>query len=252
MSKDFEKEYRDLAALEIPDLWDRIEAALPEKTKTEASDNVIQFKEETQRTTSKRKKNIWPYVIPAVSAAALIVVVAIPAVLLMSGAIGNHKTETAAGFAGAQSYDEAPQQDVCYEEEACYEIGDETYSNELQIKGAGATEATVKSGPDIAPSFDDEVVNIPPVDGYDMNNRFEAYLENIIAQDDEVSAYVNYGVTTDIASSARDVLKSTEDGVTYVIDVNGFVPSETGVYGGLYRVIDDNLIELYIYENYFE
>ena len=43
MSKDFEKEYIELAQNEIPDLWDRIEAGLTEKSAPENKASITIF-----------------------------------------------------------------------------------------------------------------------------------------------------------------------------------------------------------------
>lgn len=82
MSKDFEQAYKELAQNEIPDLWDRIEAGLKEKSapeqKQEEIENVM-----VKKTTGKKKSAI-PVHYMGMAAAVLGAAVGIPALLAIS------------------------------------------------------------------------------------------------------------------------------------------------------------------------
>lgn len=247
MSKDFEKEYRDLVSLEIPDLWDRIDAALPEKESKPEKNNTVEFNKETAK---KRKKNPWPYIIPAISAAAIILFVAIPAIVLMSGGLNGSKAAVATDSL-KEAENEAMMDTEYYE--AAFE---EDATNGSKSFAAADNASQLQGNENVAPAeieFESEtpnteVVYIPDIEGYDTNERFEAYIEQIDVEDDEIIATVQYGVNIKL-NADDEVLIPTQK---YIIDSEGFVPKEAGVYGGLLRTVDDNTIEIYIYENYFK
>lgn len=73
MSKDFEQAYKELAQSEIPDLWDRIEAGLSEKSTPDKKEGMP----------SERKKKIYFRRYTGVAAAALCVALIVPAALFL-------------------------------------------------------------------------------------------------------------------------------------------------------------------------
>lgn len=73
MSKDFEQAYRELAQNEIPDLWDRIEAGLSEKSTPEKE----------KKKPSEKRKHIYYGRYVGMAAAVLCVALIIPAALFL-------------------------------------------------------------------------------------------------------------------------------------------------------------------------
>ncbi|MBD5548817.1 MAG: hypothetical protein HDQ97_15785 [Lachnospiraceae bacterium] len=89
MNKDFEQAYRELAQNEIPDLWDRIEAGISEKSTPE--------KEQEK---NQEKKQIYFGRYAGMAAAVLCAVLIVPAVLFMGQWEG--KGSSASGMAADQ------------------------------------------------------------------------------------------------------------------------------------------------------
>lgn len=102
MSKNFEEEYKNMVASEVPDLWGRIEAGLrekevkavpeeavkqePEVTAT-ATPEPVQAAAEPAKSAPAKKKNVIFKILPwvgGIAAAALILIVAVPTVILVS------------------------------------------------------------------------------------------------------------------------------------------------------------------------
>ena len=111
MSKDFEKAYRELAQTEVPDLWDRIEAGLTEKSAPEKALNIEEtasgekaakqensskeFEAEIEKKEQQKKKPIVVFLKRYSTAVAAIVCVAIliPAISLIgSFGVGGSKS----------------------------------------------------------------------------------------------------------------------------------------------------------------
>ena len=98
MSKNFEEEYKNMVQAEVPDLWGRIEAGLREKevkaTPETVSAPVEATKAPEQATVTgesvkapAKKKNVIFKILPwvgGIAAAALILIIAIPTVILVS------------------------------------------------------------------------------------------------------------------------------------------------------------------------
>ncbi len=122
MSRDFEKEYKQFAQMEAPDLWDRIEAGLKEKDVPEQEKTVV-----VQENGNKKKSVLAIFrKYQAVAAALLCLIIMIPAVLLMrqvgvkSEAADCASAEMPMQFAGVAA-EEAPAEQMTAEETACEE-----------------------------------------------------------------------------------------------------------------------------------
>ena len=119
MSKRLEDEYRQMILDDIPDLWDRIEANLPEKNagktiESEATETAIREEPKEEETKQedlkvveggKRKKPVIVRILPwvgAVSAAALIAVIVIPTILIVTLGKKNQKNASATMMYEAQ------------------------------------------------------------------------------------------------------------------------------------------------------
>lgn len=128
MSRDFEKEYIELAQNEIPDLWDRIEAGLTEKTVPEPPK------------TDKPKMIVFRKRYAGFAAALLCAAVVIPAWILTGQMNKSAAFDTAAqeeSGGAAEEVCEAAQEDVT--EEAC-EAAQEDVAEEAADTGAGYAE----------------------------------------------------------------------------------------------------------------
>lgn len=134
MSKDFEQAYKELAQNEIPDLWDRIEAGLREKSTPEKANGKFR----------KAKKAYWmPYAKAA--AAVLCVALTIPAAILLGQSEKGYNTqattdaESAAEEAGGAIMEESMEESI--EEAVPEESRDEILKQQMQAAGVAEEEA---------------------------------------------------------------------------------------------------------------
>ena len=97
MSKDFEQAYKELVQSEIPDLWDRIEAGLSEKSTPEKKEEIP----------SEKKKKIYFRRYTGMAAAVLCVALIVPAALFL-GQQGQKSSylEMAEDHSGAETSSE--------------------------------------------------------------------------------------------------------------------------------------------------
>lgn len=82
MGRDFEQAYKELAQSEIPDLWDRIEAGLSEKSTPESTPGNTSEKKEISFSEKRKRINFGRYA--GMAAAVLCVVLIIPAAISLS------------------------------------------------------------------------------------------------------------------------------------------------------------------------
>lgn len=148
MSKDFEQAYKELAQNEIPDLWDRIEAGLQEKTTPEKANGKFR----------KAKKAYWmPYAKTA--AAVLCVALTIPAAILLGQSEKGYNTqattdaESAAEEAGEAVMEESIEESM--EEEVSEESRDEIPKQQMQAAGMAEEEAADTGGMENADIMED-------------------------------------------------------------------------------------------------
>ena len=113
--KQLEIEYKNAISLEVPDLWNRIEAGIDEYEATKKTDNISYIKEETkneEKTNRVNSKKVIAY-IGRISAAAVCLILAIGAFNLMRGSKNTAEMATSdapatADFAASEASDEAP------------------------------------------------------------------------------------------------------------------------------------------------
>ena len=129
MSKHLDEEYKRMIASEVPDLWDRIEASLPEKNvvKSEPAEETTTLNQENAETgntdemkntgiqpeNTKKKKPVIFKILPwagAITVAALVLIVALPAILLSNLGKKAAKNETAMPMAAAYDSYEATEE----------------------------------------------------------------------------------------------------------------------------------------------
>lgn len=88
MSKDFEKAYKELAEIEVPDLWGRIEAGLTEKSAPDKGSVIIDRsvtdeKTDTVKIKKKSKVTIFIKRYSSLAAAVLCLAIIVPALIFM-------------------------------------------------------------------------------------------------------------------------------------------------------------------------
>lgn len=89
MSKSLENEYKEAVMNDLPDLWDRIEAALPvseessEKETQPQNENVKTANENVIPVAKKKKHKIWPYFAVAAPIAAIALIALVPVTVLL-------------------------------------------------------------------------------------------------------------------------------------------------------------------------
>lgn len=158
MSKDFEQAYRELAQTEVPDLWDRIEAGLSEKSAPAAFkiDKAVKEKETEELKGADRKIFIFMRRYSAVAAALVCVAILIPAISLIGEfGIGGSKSEEAIESAQEpaamweEAADEAPAEMAVVTEESMEETAgyvEEEAAEEMAVEAAA--EESVDEAPE--------------------------------------------------------------------------------------------------------
>ena len=149
MNKNFEQAYKELAQNEVPDLWDRIEAGLKEKSapaKKDIQEEKYTQKMEESKAQSPVKGGIGPVIkilkrYSALAAAAVCAAVVIPAALFL-GRNGN------LSGSNMEAISAAPEEALETAEEAALEeaVGEaEEAVENAEEGGAGTTEDMARS-----------------------------------------------------------------------------------------------------------
>lgn len=144
MNRDFEQEYKELAKTEVPDLWNRIEAGLAEKSTPE----------------SRPKSVVIPFVkrYAALVAALLCAVIVIPVFGIMKQAVGGGKSGSAAMEKSADM--EAPTAEATEEQEAgAMEMSAEAEAAEADIYAEAEAPAAETKGEEVADIMQDDFSN---------------------------------------------------------------------------------------------
>lgn len=146
--KQLEIEYKNAISLEVPDLWNRIEAGIDEYEATKKTDNISYIKEETDRekkTDRVNGKKVIAY-IGRISAAAACLILAIGAFNLMRGSKNSSEMAASdapamADYAASETYDEAP----AIAEYAAEAEAEEEYSDSYTTDAAPAQDTASES-----------------------------------------------------------------------------------------------------------
>lgn len=160
MKKDFETAYKELANTEVPDLWDRIEAGLSEKsapaeTKAEESKEPAPINKKTKIAVFMRKYS-------ALAAAIACAIILIPTMIVMKKADSKFMSESAAE-------PDFPTESACYDETVAEEATEavaemmeeasaaETAAEEPEMeRKEAAEESKVESSMAVAEAFPQE------------------------------------------------------------------------------------------------
>ena len=273
-TKDFENEYKEYSKLNTPDLWSRIEEGLDKVDSATVSEaavneavvnetvesevvegNVIQLSETVNdgnavRLTKavKKKKSITKYA--GIIAAAACAVIAIPAIIFISGNKSSHYDSEAASASACEaaevSYEATADEEAyeaSYEEaEASFEAAEESMVNEATADMASETyyeeeapaateasataEATTESASATAEATTEEV-SAPEKSEYEGTGsaansvRAEkvAKDENGSSKDDNMKGYNADGVFMDIIPYFEEDFPGTTDSIDFSMAV---------------------------------
>ena len=169
MKKDFEKAYKELAETEVPDLWDRIEAGLSEKsapaeTKAEKNKKTVPVNKKTKIAVFMRKYS-------ALAAAIVCVVILIPTMIVMKKSDSKFMSESA--------YDEKAVAEEAKAEEALSERMEEASAAEAFSQEESASGA-VKESAKADSAMNDAVCEDAAPEDYNKQNAQE--LKNIVVK----------------------------------------------------------------------
>lgn len=139
MKKDFEKAYRALAETEAPDLWDRIEAGLGEKS----APAIPESEKKQKNPAGQRKKGITVFMrkYSALAAAVVCAVILIPAMIVMKRAGGSFMSGSTKEQTAEDRYEAAA--DAAEEEMAPAEAEDTAEA--VSEAAAGDAQETVEA-----------------------------------------------------------------------------------------------------------
>lgn len=121
MNKDFEKAYKELAKIEVPDLWDRIEAGLTEKSAPGEGSVTIDKSNEKERINAE-KTSKKPQVIlfvkrySSLAAAVLCAVIIVPALIIMKQAGISKSSSSGSAAAAEEAFDTTESADEAAEQ----------------------------------------------------------------------------------------------------------------------------------------
>ncbi len=153
MNKNFEQAYKELAQNEVPDLWDRIEAGLKEKSapaKKDIQEEKYTQKMEESKAQSPVKGGIGPVIkilkrYSALAAAAVCVAVVIPAALFL-GRNGNLSGSNMEAISAAPEEALETAEEAALEEAVGEAVGEaEEAVENAEEGGAGTTEDMARS-----------------------------------------------------------------------------------------------------------
>ena len=175
MKKDFETAYKELANTEVPDLWDRIEAGLSEKSapaETKAEKN-----KKTAPVNKKTKIAVFMRKYSALAAAIVCVVILIPTMIVMKKSDSKFMSESAAepAFTTESAYcDEAVAEEAEESKVESSMAAAEAFSQEESASGAVKESAKADS------AMNDAVCEDAAPEDYNKQNAQE--LKNIVVK----------------------------------------------------------------------
>lgn len=229
MSKVFEEAYKELAKTDVPDLWDRIEAGLSEK-----SAPVEIFTEQEEKKPAKIVTFMKRY---ATTAAALVcVAILIPAILLVGRlGIGGSKSESAA------CEEAAPMEMICAEGAAPVAEAAEA-EFEAEVYEAAAAEAPAAEMSE-AEECEEAAAVVSDTEMYE-----DAAVQEAVAVEEETAK----GETA-ITESVEEAVETTEaEMVEDVAKRNEVAQAETDGEKTIYRNVKLKVIENTETERFFE
>ena len=175
MKKDFEKAYKELAETEVPDLWDRIEAGLSEKSapaETKAEKN-----KKTAPVNKKTKIAVFMRKYSALAAAIVCAIILIPTMIVMKKSDSKFMSESAAEPAFTTEsayYDEAVAEEAEESKVESSMAAAEAFSQEESASGAVKESAKADS------AMNDAVCEDAAPEDYNKQNAQE--LKNIVVK----------------------------------------------------------------------
>lgn len=229
MNKDLDLEYKQMIQEDLPDLWDRISAALPEKNNTAYVPNnntIVDF------AAQKKRKQTRIYRFAGIAAACACAAIAIPVAFMLSGQMRYQKSsektaavqEMAAETAGAEKASAAPEYKAADEE---YNVpmesaAEEPAAWEEEAEEAAVTEETAEA--EAAAVMDGQVllegISVEIIRLLDQDETQEIYLGRIQRTDEDAGLYEDDRIVL-IANEETDpaVRESLAKGALYGLDL---------------------------------
>lgn len=177
MSKHLDEEYKKMIAAEVPDLWNRIEANLPEKQIAKTGENADATEKSENinavQPAPKKKKPVIFKILPwagAATAAALLLMVALPAILLSNLGKKNQKSAAAMAMntmheaAYEATYEEPAFADTDYAEDDGRTLGVTENMDSFQNYAVQSGQANIRTGSENYDSFKADLTGAVPAE----------------------------------------------------------------------------------------
>ncbi len=240
MSKSLETEYKNAVLNDLPDLWSRIEASLPDiqnKNNTNCSDkeatDTIQ-KDDYSKKVDKKKKKIKPWLFAVVPMAAAGICVVIPLAIL---GITQNSTKADSGQAFSATFCNDVVYDSADAEEACCETTESEYIDAVSENTYEAFETDASNTKDIEleNGIEESVKTDDSVSESENEEKDTVVAENVIIsvidiwQNEDGINVAKIKITGDISAN-EDVILSEEDGIIEAIVDNEEELAKDGEY----------------------
>ncbi len=232
MSKDFERAYTELAKSEAPDLWDRIECGLTERSTQPEADSGPAVSSSGQG-----KKFLFPILkYSAMAAAVICVIIIIPVLIRMNRSYEFAESDSSGAAMDMTAAQEAGGMEPAVEEAAVEEgtestegaadgpaASEEKLSQERMSAESAAKEAKAASGENTAPepqmpaAKEAEESADEDVEKSTADDKGVAELTTKAEQASDLEEEVLFGVTLEVTGSAELIPEedSGESGIVY-------------------------------------
>ena len=189
MSKNLEKEYRALTEKDIPDLWNRIESELTPRTATSNGSTSSEIEAETalnaETMPQKNKSILFLYKYRSVLAAAICVIIILPAIMFGVGAL-NGNTNTKSSAATAELIKESAMEETAVEESVAVE--EDAISEEAVVEESAPAAADEALEAESAPAAADEALEAETADSAPATGTVTEEMRSTAAEKNELNS----------------------------------------------------------------
>lgn len=189
MSKNLEKEYRALTEKDIPDLWNRIESELTPRTATSNDSTSSEIEAETalnaETMPQKNKSILFLYKYRSVLAAAICVIIILPAIMFGVGAL-NGNTNTKSSAATAELIKESAMEETAVEESVAVE--EDAISEEAVVEESAPAAADEALEAESAPAAADEALEAETADSAPATGTVTEEMRSTAAEKNELNS----------------------------------------------------------------
>lgn len=189
MSKNLEKEYRALTDKDIPDLWNRIESELTPRTATSNGSTSSEIEAETalnaETMPQKNKSILFLYKYRSVLAAAICVIIILPAIMFGVGAL-NGNTNTKSSAATAELIKESAMEETAVEESVAVE--EDAISEEAVVEESAPAAADEALEAESAPAAADEALEAETADSAPATGTVTEEMRSTAAEKNELNS----------------------------------------------------------------